>query len=178
MTNHGDEKWDHDPAWRTLTDFTLPGVPGDEREAMEQVAKAVQALRLSSTRLEGLKTAVAEAVLKAVERGHPLRTELPVQIRISVSDAEQAMPEGITDQHGGATAAPRASNRQASLNGQPSPRGWGFFLLEKMVDDLHVASDAAYHMVEVFIYREGDQRHSDMILVPHSRRLSGGGTHL
>ncbi len=161
MTNHGDEQWNHYPDWRTLTDFTLPGVSGDEHEAVERVAGAVQALHLSSTRLEGLKTAVAEAVLKAVEQGHPLRTELPVQIRISVSDAQQGVPEGITDQEGEAAPAPQAPNLQARLNSEPSPRGWGFFLIEKMMDDLRVARDAAYRRVEVFIYRERDQRHDE-----------------
>jgi phosphoserine phosphatase RsbU/P len=163
MTNHGGEKWDHDPAWRTLTDFTLSGVPGDEREAMERVAEAVQELRLSSTRLEGLKVAVAEAVLKAIEHGHHPRTELPVQIRIWVSDAQRAIAEGITDQDREAVPAPPASELQATLNDQQLPRGWGFFLIEKMVGDLHVASEAACHTVEVFVYREGDQRRDDNV---------------
>jgi len=149
------------PRWRTLTDFTLPGVPGDEREAIERVAEAVQELRLSSTRLEGLKAAVAEAVLKAIEHGHHIRTELAVQIRVSVSEAQQVIAEGITDQGREAVPTPQAPDQQARLNGQQSPRGWGFFLIEKIVDDLRATSDAAHHTVELFIYQEGDQRRDE-----------------
>ncbi len=158
MTNHRDANRNHDPAWRILTEFTLPGVPGDEREAQDRVVAAVQALRLSTMRLQGLKTAVAEAMLKFIAHGQHRRAEGPEQIRVCVSGAQLAIAAGISGQDGEAICAPPALDLAVKLCDQPSPPGWGFFLVEKMTDDAHSAPPAARHTLELFIYPEGDQR--------------------
>ncbi len=53
----------------TLLEFELPGVPGNERVAMDRVAEAVGPLGLHPARLERLKTAVSEATMNAIEYG-------------------------------------------------------------------------------------------------------------
>ncbi len=158
MTNHTDANRNPDPTWRILTDFTLPGVPGDERVAQDRVVAAVQALRLSTIRLQGLKTAVAEAMLKFIAHGQHRRAEGPEQIRVCVSGAHLAIAAGISGQDGEAISAPPALDLAVKLCDQPSPPGWGFFLVEKMTDDPHSAPPAARHTLELFIYPEGDQR--------------------
>jgi len=141
--------------WRTLAEFALPSVPGNEREAMEQVAQAVLKLNLPRARLDRLKTAVAEATMNAMEHGNKYRPELPVLIRVRTSDT--ALSVRITDQ-GGDQPIPDSEtpDLEAKLAGRQSPRGWGLFLIKNMVDEMQVTSDATHHTVELIFYGEGD----------------------
>jgi len=149
------ERHARDEVWRTLAELTLPSEPGNEREAMEQVAQAVQELHLSRARLDRLKTAVAEATMNAMEHGNKYRPELPVFIRVLAS--ETALSVRITDQGGGQPIPdPETPDLEAKLAGRQSPRGWGLFLIQKMMDDVQVSSDATHHTVELILYREGD----------------------
>ena len=53
---------------RVLADFELPSAPGNERQAIERVGSAVAELGLEPSRVDRLKTAVAEATMNAMER--------------------------------------------------------------------------------------------------------------
>ncbi len=142
--------------WRTLIEFSVPSEPGNERLAGDQVAEAVAAEdKLPAARLERLKTAVAEAVLNAMEHGHRYRSELPVHIRVLVS--EIALAVSVTDQGGGAPIPdPDAPDLEAKLAGLEAPRGWGLFLIKQMVDQMNVTSDASHHTVELILNLKGD----------------------
>jgi anti-sigma regulatory factor (Ser/Thr protein kinase) len=163
MTSDRDANQNHDPTWRILTEFTLPGVPGDEREAQDRVVGAVQALRLSTMRLQGLKTAVAEAVLKFIAHGQHQRAEGPEQIRVCVSGAQLAIAAGTSEQDGEAIPGPPALDLAVKLDDPPLLHGWGFFLVEKMADDPRSAPPAARHTLELYIYPEGDQRGAEQV---------------
>src|SRR3954470_23917125 len=65
-----------------LAEFELPSEPGGEREAMDRVQRAVAGVGLSSTRLDRLGTAVAEATMNAMEHGNEYRADRPVSIRV------------------------------------------------------------------------------------------------
>ena len=143
-------------SWRTLADFELPSEPGNERQAMERVADEVRDLGLSPGRLERLKTAVAEATMNAMEHGNEYRSDLPVTIEMLASD--RALSVRITDHSGGRDIPePREPDLEAKLAGLETTRGWGLFLIEKMVDDMHVTSDETHHTVELVMYLEGDE---------------------
>ncbi len=130
----------------------LPGQPGSDRQARERVAAAVEPLKLPPAYLERLKTAVTEATLNAIEHGNRNRSDLPVTIRVLVS--ERALAVQITDQ-GNEPIPPRAEPDVASkVAGQEPPRGWGLFLIERMVDDVQITADEAHHTVELFLYLE------------------------
>lgn len=132
-----------------LLDTSLPSLPGNERRAVELVAGAVRALNIPPVRLEMLKTAVAEAVMNAIEHGNRDRPELPVGIRAVLTG--QTLLVAVTDQSGG-TPHPTAEapNIDAKLAGEQTPRGWGFFLIKNMVDDLRVRENDTQHTVELF----------------------------
>ena len=66
--------------WDTLVEFDLPSEPGNERQAMAQVAEAVKELSLPKERLDRLGTAVGEAAMNAMEHGNGYRPDLPVSI--------------------------------------------------------------------------------------------------
>ena len=110
--------------WRNIAEFTLPSEPGNEMQAMQLVASAVQELDLPSVNLERLKTAVAEATMNAMEHGNHYQDDLPVEIVVRRS--EDALAVLITDQ-GGSQEIPEAEipDLEAKLEGKQSPRGLG-----------------------------------------------------
>jgi anti-sigma regulatory factor (Ser/Thr protein kinase) len=144
------------PTWQTLAEFILPSELESEHRALEKVTEAVQALTLPAMRLERLRTAVAEATLNAIEHGNRYRPDLPVVIRVLVS--EKTLLVRVTDQGGGdPIVKPEKPNLGAKLAGQQSLRGWGFFLIEKTMDDTRITSDEAHHTIELFLYLEGSK---------------------
>ncbi len=138
----------------TLLEFELPSNPGGERDAMARVAEAIAVLELDETKLEKVKTAVAEATMNAIEHGNKNDPELPVAISVTASDEELRIK--ITDHGGGAEIpADTAPDIDLKLAGEQTPRGWGLFLIKNMVDEMHVTSDDVHHTVELVVRLQG-----------------------
>jgi serine phosphatase RsbU (regulator of sigma subunit)/anti-sigma regulatory factor (Ser/Thr protein kinase) len=137
-----------------LADFDLPSEPGNERQAMELVARAVADIGLEQARIERLKTAVAEATMNAMEHGNEYRPDRPVRVRVLRSaDRLRVL---VTDQGGaGDLAEPEAPDLEAKLEGRQKPRGWGLFLIEEMVDEARVTSEGGGRTVELVLRLEG-----------------------
>ncbi len=136
--------------WRTLAEFSLPSQPGNERLAMERVAELVQDLPFSAAKLERIKTAVGETTMNAMEHGNQYREELPAMIRLLVS--KTALAVRVTDYGGGKQIPePEKPDLEAKLAGLQSPRGWGLFLIESMVDEMNVLTDETHHTVELIM---------------------------
>ncbi len=141
--------------WNTLAEFRLPSVEGNERRAVELLVEAVARLNIPPDRLERLKTAVAEATMNATEHGNRYRPDLPVSIRVMVSGHGMAVQ--ITDfGEGGPIDRPERPDIEAKLSGAQSTRGWGFFLIEKMVDEVRINEDDAHHTILLYLYLEGN----------------------
>jgi anti-sigma regulatory factor (Ser/Thr protein kinase) len=137
-----------------LADFEVPSAPGNERQAIERVARAVGGLGLEAARVERLKTAVAEATMNAMEHGNEYRADWPVSIRVLHRGACVCVQ--ITDQgDGGELIQTQAPDLEAKLEGRQRPRGWGLFLIEKMVDEAHVTSEGGRHTVELVMSLTG-----------------------
>jgi serine phosphatase RsbU (regulator of sigma subunit)/anti-sigma regulatory factor (Ser/Thr protein kinase) len=140
---------------RVLAEFTVASEPGNERQVMDRVADAVRST-VPPSKLEALKTAVAEATMNAIEHGNRNDATLLVEIRVWVQ--ERALVVRVTDQGGGGEPPGEAATPDidAKLRGEQSPRGWGLFLIRNMVDDLHVSTDDEHHVVELVVRLEGD----------------------
>jgi serine/threonine-protein kinase RsbW len=140
---------------RTLTEFSVPSEPGNERRAMEVVADVIKDVGLEGQRLEKLKTAVAEATMNAMEHGNKYKPEVPVKIQVLSSEADLSVR--IIDK--GGSPVPdldkEAPDLEAKLEGLQTPRGWGLFLIKNMVDEMHVTSDESHHTIEVVMHLEG-----------------------
>ena len=144
-----------DDAPRALVELSVPSEPGNERLTMERVAEAVKELDLPVQRLERLKTAVAEATMNAMEHGNRYRPEVPVKIQVLASDADLLVR--ITDQGGSPVPDPdkEVPDLEAKLEGLQSPRGWGLFLIQSMVDEVRVSGNPNHHTVELVMHLEG-----------------------
>jgi serine phosphatase RsbU (regulator of sigma subunit)/CHASE1-domain containing sensor protein/anti-sigma regulatory factor (Ser/Thr protein kinase) len=142
---------DSDGDLRVLTDFALPSVPGNEHLAMEKVAAVTKGVGLSVKRLERLKTAVAEATMNAMEHGNRYDPEVPVEIQVCL--LKQRLLVRIVDRGGGPPPSPSAKlpDIEAKLVGEQTPRGWGLFLIERMVDDVRVSGNPDHHTIELIM---------------------------
>jgi anti-sigma regulatory factor (Ser/Thr protein kinase) len=149
-----------DTDWRVIAEFEVSSQPGNERLAMEQVAEIVRGRGLMlAGRLERLKTAVAEATMNAMEHGNRYRADLPVTIR--VLQAASALAIHIIDQGGApATMESAVPDLEAKLEGLQTPRGWGLFLIENMVDEMRVRAEGQEHVVELVMALQGEE-HDD-----------------
>jgi anti-sigma regulatory factor (Ser/Thr protein kinase) len=137
-----------------LADFELPSQVGNEREAADRVAGAVEGLQLGAERLERLKTAVAEATLNAMEHGSGYRPDRPVGMRVG-REAGRLLVQ-VSDRGGGQELPERdVPDIEAKLAGEQTPRGWGLFLIEKMVDEASITSDGEWRTLELVMALEG-----------------------
>jgi serine phosphatase RsbU (regulator of sigma subunit)/anti-sigma regulatory factor (Ser/Thr protein kinase) len=141
---------------QTLALFELASEPGNERQAMERVAELVSDMALPNGRLEKLKTAVAEATMNAMEHGNKYDADRPVKIEVLTSDHDLAVR--ITDEGGGPPEnTSEAPDLLAKLAGEQSPRGWGLFLIQNMVDEMNVTRDEQYHTIELVLNLENNR---------------------
>jgi serine phosphatase RsbU (regulator of sigma subunit)/anti-sigma regulatory factor (Ser/Thr protein kinase) len=142
--------------WRWLDSCSFRSEPGGERQVMRFVAEAVADLDLSPRRLERLKTAVAETAMNAIEHGNRSQPDLTVDVGILASP--KAVAVRITDQGAGPSdPQPQVPDLEAKIAGRQSPRGWGLFLTQNMVDRVNIMPSGTQHTVELVLRREGGQ---------------------
>jgi anti-sigma regulatory factor (Ser/Thr protein kinase) len=77
-------------------------------------------------------------------------------VRLVVSVIDGALVVRIVD-HGGDREIAHAATPDidAKLEGRQSPRGWGLFLIEKMVDEVRQSNNGEDHSVELVMHLEG-----------------------
>ncbi len=142
-----------DPDLHLVAELTLPSEPGNERLAMDKVAAVALGAGLDGEQIDRLKTAVSEASLNALEHGNHYRAELDVHVEVLVSPG--ALVVRITDHGSGGPLGPLViPDLDAKLSGEQSPRGWGLFLIQNMVDDVRVSGDEHHHTIELTILRD------------------------
>ena len=137
-----------------LAEFELPSEAGNEREAIERVERAVRELALPLARLERLKTAVGEATMNAIEHGNEFRADRPVSVR--VLRASDRLRVQVTDRGETDVPEPETPDLEAKLAGDQRPRGWGLFLINELVDDVHVTRGAGTRTLELVLRLGGD----------------------
>jgi serine phosphatase RsbU (regulator of sigma subunit)/anti-sigma regulatory factor (Ser/Thr protein kinase) len=142
-------------ALHLLEEWTVASAPGNERQALEQVASVVEPLSLPSAQIENLKTAVAEVVMNAMEHGNRYQTNKPVTLQVLVS--KTTLSVRVHDEGGEhVLTEPELPNINAKLAGLQSPRGWGLFLAEHLVDEMRVTNEEHAHIVELVLRRNQD----------------------
>lgn len=131
-----------------IAQFDISSQPGNERQAMEQVAKLVASFNLQPARIERIKTAVSEATMNAMEHGNHYNPERDVHIQVLRSN-EKLLVQVIDHGSGQEIKTPVEPDLDAKLAGLQSPRGWGLFLIKNMVDEMNIREDAEHHTIEL-----------------------------
>ena len=74
-------------------------------------------------------------------------------MRIRVLATDEVLAVRVTDHGGGTKKCLRSQSPdlEAKLAGERSPRGWGLFLIQNMVDEMRVSSTEDHHTVELII---------------------------
>ena len=132
-------------ASEVLTGFSVPSVPGGERDAIANVMGAIAQLPLANDRRDALEMAVGEAVMNAMEHGNAYASDKPVHVEVTVTG--DRLHVAVTDLGGGTgyLEAAEEPDIQAKLRGEQSPRGWGLFLVRSLVDEVHETGDDEQH---------------------------------
>lgn len=144
-----------DPSEEVLSTIAVPSIEGNEIVVIEHVVETVGSLGLEHGRLERLKTAVGEAVMNAIEHGNGGDPSLDVNVDIRAT--EKALRIRVSDQ-GGTRDMPdvETPDLDAKIAGEQTPRGWGLFLIQQMVDDVRTDHRNGSHTVELILNREGE----------------------
>jgi anti-sigma regulatory factor (Ser/Thr protein kinase) len=118
---------------RVLADFQLESVPGNERVAAQRVTAVLTHLGLTEQRLQRLETAVAEAALNAIQHGNQSDAEKQVGVLV-VADSTEVCVRISDEGRGRSQGEVETPDISAKLAGLQSPRGWGLFLMGRLVD--------------------------------------------
>lgn len=155
MTN---EQSKRDDPGELLFTCSLASQPGNERDAVQQVAEAVAPLGAPAEKLENLKTAVAEAVMNAMEHGNGYQPDKLVLLQAYAS--EHAITVRIHDEGKSELlpdlAALGIPDLSAKLAGLQTPRGWGLFLIQNLVDELRMSKEGEHQVVELVMSRQNE----------------------
>jgi anti-sigma regulatory factor (Ser/Thr protein kinase) len=90
--------------------------------------------------------------MNAIEHGNGNRPELPVEVTVVTDDTDLTVR--ITDQGGDRGDLPdvETPDLEAKLAGLQTPRGWGLFLIQNMVDRLETAVNEHHHTIELVMH--------------------------
>ena len=131
-----------------LGEVQVPSEAGNEMVAMTEVVKLIANVDFPDDRIQQLETAVSEATMNAMEHGNLYAADLPVTIR-TLRSATQLIIQVIDNGKDEPIGERVEPSLEAKLAGEQSPRGWGLFLIENMVDEMnsHYADDS--HTLEL-----------------------------
>ncbi len=131
-----------------ICELDFPSQPGNELAAVRAVLQNIQSYKISATKRERMKTAIAEATMNAMEHGNRFRVEDPVKIQILAGRGQIIIK--VMDL-GDINTIPEAEipDIDAKLAGKQSPRGWGLFLIRHMTDEMYVYAEGNFHITEL-----------------------------
>ena len=128
-------------------EINLPSQIGYERVAMECSAALAKLAGLVATRVEDLKSAVAEACINAMQHGNNWRSEARVVVNMSFND--ETFTVSVIDQGDGVPEVPEYPGIARIIEENASPRGLGVFMIQRLVDDVkfNQTADGGHMMV-------------------------------
>ncbi|GAB6173133.1 ATP-binding protein [Paradesulfitobacterium aromaticivorans] len=139
-------------------ELRIPSRAGYEKVAMAVAAVIAKDKGLPEERVDDLTTALAEAVLNAMEHGNSMNAELQVIVTLSI--AVDKLLVSITDQGQGFLPPEKTPSMHDKITGDAPARGWGWFLMEQLVDRVEVvAAPSGGTSVRLVVIMEGKDTH-------------------
>ena len=117
-----------------VIEIHLPSVLGYEKVAMDSAAAVARIMDFHQSRIEDLKTAVAEACTNAIEHGNHLNKNMMVLVTLVMSS--DCLEVNVEDCGKGIKKLPVEPNIDDQLTSKHDTRGWGVFLIKHLVDEL------------------------------------------
>jgi serine/threonine-protein kinase RsbW len=114
-----------------VLELRIPSVLGFEKVAMDFAASVARIMKCPDDRVEDLRTAVAEACINAIEHGNSGDEDARVTIRLIAN--ESTIRVEVEDQ-GEGMIQPPTPDIEEKISGSERTRGWGVFLMEKLMD--------------------------------------------
>jgi anti-sigma regulatory factor (Ser/Thr protein kinase) len=117
--------------WRRLAEYSLPSATGSTSLAIENVTEAVQTLHLPEPLLTRLQRVIAEVIDNTIV--YDLSRQVKATILLQVNLSARVVPAPV----------------------EPSvPLGWGFFVVERMVEIVSEFEPASQHEIDLYLYQE------------------------
>ena len=130
----------------------IPSVMGYEKIAMECAASMAKKMGFTENRIEDLKTAVAEACLNAIEHGNKMDTSTKVGITLTV---EESKLQVLVKDQGKGLDKITVPNIENKIEGKDQPRGWGIFLIKRLMNEVTFeSSPEGGNITKMIIYLE------------------------
>lgn len=145
-----------DPTWHLVAEWSLPGAPGvsgDQEAEFDSglLVETVRDLGLPLSQLNRIKVAIEEAVRNFRRPSGQVGSALPGIIRLFARSVEDSHPGALRARH--AEGPSGRGGRFLSSGGQS--RGWGFYLMKRIVDPPSVPIEEPHFSIELFLYPEG-----------------------
>lgn len=106
---------------------------GAEKEVVERAAVVAGEMGFPEDKIENLKTSIAEACTNAIEHGNKFDTKMKVRVTLTIKDSRLKIEVEDEGKEFGPVKMP---NIKAKIEGKDGPRGWGIFLMNKLMDDV------------------------------------------
>lgn len=119
--------------------ITIPSKLGYEKVVMEAVATLAKLQGFREPKLSNLRTAVSEACINAIEHGNTFSKQLAVEIRVRHTSIFFEID--VIDSGKGMVIKPETPHLSRKLSGIEASRGWGVFLIEKLIDSVDYLKD-------------------------------------
>ncbi len=124
------------PVKQKTIDLSIPSILGYEKVAMDAAAAAAKIMGFHKSRVEDLKTAVAEACINAIEHGNRLQQNTTVLVTLKIN--KKSLEVNIKDQGKGIGRKIKMPKLEKQIAGAEDPRGWGMFLIKSLVDEMEI----------------------------------------
>lgn len=115
-------------------EVSLPNKLGYERIAMQCSASFAKIVGFGPERIEDLKSAVAEAILNAMEHGNKCSPDKRVIVSMNYHD--EVFSVTVMDEGEGIEQLPEDPDIEKKLENLKTPRGLGIFLIKQLVDQV------------------------------------------
>jgi serine/threonine-protein kinase RsbW len=121
-------------------EINLPNKLGLERLVMGSVAALAKSVGFGPSRVEDLKTAVAEACINAVQHGNKDRPRARVIVTMNFKD--NVFTVSVHDEGEGLKSEPKDPDIVRILDNLDPPVGFGTFLMRKLMDQVEFLKKA------------------------------------
>jgi hypothetical protein len=125
--------------WQTVAEFSLPGEAACAHQAVAMIAEILARVRVPDPVL----TEAKQAVTRRMEELSRLADDQPQRsFTILIRTQSARLSE---------TAANAASRQESRLR----PRGWGFFLTDRIMTDAEMGNEMHHLVMSLHLYQEG-----------------------